>query len=186
MPVVAAAGADSGPSLNSRSLPCSQGDGWLSKREVMDSWGDWLSRTWSWDWWVTLTYDPRKVEAASSTHTATGWAASQRDWTRWLGESVGDAASAESVLPGVYWLRGREPNPWRYGTHFHALIGGVPTGTSRRLAWEKWFEPHGMARIEPYDPRRGAGWYVSKYVIKQLGDIQFSPNIGNFQIGEST
>lgn len=168
------------PSLNSRSLSEIR-TGALTKQEVLTEWGEWLSRSWSWDWWVTLTFDPRKIESASSTHTAVGWSQSDRFWHEWLGAAVGDSQSAESVLPSVYWLRGREPNPWRYGTHFHALVGGVPTGTSRSAAWAAWFERHGMARVEPYDPMRGAGFYVSKYVVKQLGDLTFSPNAGDYK-----
>lgn len=178
MPVVAAAATDSGPSLNSRSLSA----GWLSKKEVLTEWGDWLSRTWRWDWWVTLTYDPKRVPSSNGTHTAVGWGLSDRHFHDWLADSVGDSESAESIIPSVYWLRGREPNPWRYGTHFHALIGGVPMGTSRQRAWGAWFKEHGLARIEPYDPTRGAGFYVSKYVVKQLGDLTFSPNAGSFQL----
>lgn len=173
MPIRAAA-AGSGPSSNSRSLP-SEGLT-LSREEVKGAWGEWLSR-WQWDWWVTLTYDPKRRPSASATHTAVGWSLSNRHWHEWLAEAVGDS-SGSSPWPGSpFWVRGREPNPWRYGTHFHALVGGVGTDTSRKRAWESWFIKHGLARIEPYDPRRGAGYYVSKYVIKELGDITFSPNL---------
>lgn len=174
-------GATPAPSLNSRSLPADR-SGWLTKREVQDSWGDWLSKSWRWDWWVTLTFDQRKLEQGSSTHTAVGWSQSDRFWREWLRDSVGDSESSDGLVPSVYWLRGREPNPYRYGTHFHALVGGVPTDTSRRLAWEAWFKRHGMARVEPYDPTKGAGFYVSKYVTKTLGDLTFSPNAGRFQL----
>jgi hypothetical protein len=83
----------------------------------------------------------------------------------------------------AYWVRGREPNPYRYGTHFHALIGGLPEDVRRTDAWRWWFERHGMARIEPYNPAWGAGRYLSKYVVKELGDITFSPNLGEFAKG---
>lgn len=182
MPADTVAGADSGPSSNSRSLPNSGSDP-LSRSEVLGAWGDWLNR-YEWDWWVTLTYDPKRAPNGRGGHTAVGWSLSERHWHEWLGQSVGDSQGSASVLPSTYWVRGREPNPYRYGTHFHALVGGVPMGTSRRAAWAAWFEQHGMARIEQYDPRRGAGWYVSKYVVKQLGDIQFSGSFRPLEVSK--
>jgi hypothetical protein len=182
VPGVSVPAGGSGPSLNSRSLPVTS-DGWLSKAEVLTSWGDWLSTRWEWDWWVTLTYDPKRRPSGSATHTAVGWGLSDRHFHEWLAEAVGDSEGSESVLPAPFWLRGREPNKFRYGTHFHALVGGVGTDTSRRRAWEAWFQKHGMARVERYDPARGAGFYVSKYVVKQLGDLQFSRNAGQYMKG---
>lgn len=146
------------------------------REALKGQWGDWLSTAWDWDWWVTLTYDPRKLAPGSATHTAVGWDRSDRDWRTWL-ESVAGEAARDDGLQSPYWFRGREPNPYRYGTHFHALVGGVAS-VSRRDAWERWFSAHGHARIEPYDPQRGAGFYVAKYVAKELGDLTFSPNAG--------
>jgi len=146
-------------------------------REVLKAeWGTWLSRDWDWDWWVTLTYDAKKFRPGSPDHTAVGWARSDQDWSNWLGSVVASAVKDDAMRP-PYWFRGREPNPYRYGTHFHALVGGV-AHLSRREAWAAWFNQHGHARIEPYDPQRGAGFYVAKYVTKELGDLQFSANAG--------
>lgn len=168
------------------------------RKEALAQWGDWLSREWDWSWWVTLTYDPRRGVKGSPTHgrmevdnrtgeryfaSVAGWSLSERHFHEWLGEALGDSTGATPWAGSVYWLRGREQNPWRYGTHFHALIGGVPTDVSRSRAWGLWFSRHGNARIEPYNPDRGAGWYVSKYVAKELGDIVFSPNMGDFAKG---
>jgi len=150
-------------------------------REVnKTAWGEWLSAEWDWDWWVTLTYDSRKHVQGSATHTAVGWGRSDRDWEQWLSDTVNAAALEGDALDPPYWFRGREPNPYRYGTHFHALVGNVKE-VSRRDAWARWFHPHGHARIEPYDPSRGAGFYVAKYVAKELGDLTFSPNAGLYR-----
>jgi hypothetical protein len=145
--------------------------------------GQWLSEGWSWDWFVTLTYDldpsRRKFVPGSATHDVVGWGRSDKDWYRWLGDIVGKAAVSEGdAINGPYWFRGREPNPSNRGTHFHALVGGV-ANVSRRNAHALWFERHGFARIEPYDPTKGAGYYVAKYVAKELGDLVFSPNLGH-------
>lgn len=161
---------------------------------MLDEWGGWLSTGWDWQWWVTLTFDPkRNVGKGSPTHgrmeydptlgrevqrEVVGWSQSARFFDEWLAASLGDS-SGTGVLPGsIYFVRGREPNPHRYGTHFHALIGGVTTDASRRAAWVRWSAKHGNARIVPYNPAWGAGRYLSKYVVKELGDITFSANLG--------
>lgn len=149
----------------------------LTKGAVLDSWGEWLSQTWDWSWWVTLTYDAEKLVKGSTSHSGVGWSRSRDDWDRWFAGSVLDGLP----LDGSYWVRGREPNPYRYGTHFHALIGGLPAGLSRRSAWNQWFTDHGHARIEPYNPDWGAGRYLSKYVVKELGDVQFSADLGRYK-----
>jgi len=164
------------PSLNGRSLLGSGGA--PTREEVKDEWGRWLTESFEpFDWWTTLTFDPKRGPSGVDGHTAVGWALSDRYWREWLSEVTGDDGSTGLVASRSWWIRGREPNPWRYGTHFHALIGGVEN-LNRTAAWRAWFFRHGMARIEPYDPRKGAGWYVAKYVVKELGDIRFSDNFG--------
>lgn len=158
----------------------------LRKGAVLDAWGSWLSAQWDWSWWVTLTFDPDKAlrdRNPDGTRTGVGWSASARSWDEWLAATLGDS-SGSTTLPGsIYWVRGREPNPYRYGTHFHALIGGVPDDLRRDAAWRWWFDRNGHARIEPYRADWGAGRYLSKYVVKELGDITFSDNLGTFAKG---
>jgi hypothetical protein len=76
----------------------------------------------------------------------------------------------------IRWVRGREYQKWRGVPHFHALIGGV-ADLRRDEAWAWWFDKFGIARIEPYNRELGAGYYLCKYVTKELGDIRFSPNL---------
>jgi hypothetical protein len=71
------------------------------------------------------------------------------------------------------WVRGMEYQHWRGVPHFHALLSGVKD-LRRDEAWQWWFKRFGMARILPYDRQLGAGFYLCKYVVKELGDIQFS------------
>lgn len=156
-------------------------DDWRAKGVVKEAWGSWLSDNWTWDWWATLTFDQvtqakgGRFVPGSANHTLVGWQRSSDCWDHWLSQITDGRELAG--LPTPYWFRGREPNPNHRGTHFHALIGGV-ADLSRRDAWREWFESNGICRIEPYDVRRGAGWYVAKYVVKQLGDLTFSPNAG--------
>ncbi|GAI66826.1 unnamed protein product, partial [marine sediment metagenome] len=52
--------------------------------------------------------------------------------------------------------------------HFHSLIGNA--GDIRRLLFKDFWELNGYARVEAYDPARGANFYVGKYLTKADGD----------------
>jgi len=141
--------------------------------ELKKAWGEFLTemgdRAGGWDWWATLTFrePPKDIPG----WTKIGWGYSGRAWdafTRELGLRKG--------LHDVWWVRGREYQRWRGVPHFHGLIGGVVN--ERRLSMmDWWYERYGIARIEPYDRSRGAGFYLCKYVTKELGDIQFSQGL---------
>jgi len=158
----------------------------MSKEVVVSTFGDWLSESWEWDLFVTLTHDPDptrgKAPDGTGGHTAYGWAASESHWRSFIRE-----VERQGSPRGTFWFRGREPNPARYGTHFHALIGGLGGVDVARLAplREWWWTRYGFNRIVQYEPGRGAGHYVGKYVAKQLGDLTFSPNAGQFQRKDS-
>jgi len=141
-----------------------------ARRELMQAWGSWLSSKWDWDWFVTLTF--RDPATDNPYWTKIGWAYAKNAWrgfVRALGQQAGE----------IYWFRATEFQRWRGVPHFHALVGGV--GKLRRdEAWSWWFERYGFARILPYDPTKGAGYYLCKYVTKELGDIEFSKNAEKF------
>ena len=144
-----------------------------SQAELKQAWGGFLSelgdRAGGWDWWATLTFRETTPEQAARGWTKPGWGYTGRAWdtfTRELGLRKG--------LHSLWWVRGREYQTWRGVPHFHALLGGV-AHLRRDEAWSWWFSRYGIARIEPYDRSLGAGFYLCKYVTKELGDIQFSP-----------
>lgn len=150
--------------------------GGSSRKEALREWGDWLAAQWEWSWFVTMTFDPKKV--THGTRDLWGWAATDRAWAEFI-EHVTPSARGEQGLSGaVWWVRGREPHHDSGGTHFHGLIGGIPPNVSRREAWAWLKERCGMNRIEPYEPSRGAAHYLTKYVVKELGDVQFSSDLG--------
>lgn len=103
--------------------------------------------------------------------TKIGWGYSGRAWDRFVTE-----LGARKGLHSLWWVRGREYQTWRGVPHFHGLIGGV-RDLRRDEAWSWWFQRYGIARIEPYDRSLGAGFYLCKYVTKELGDIQFSKGL---------
>jgi len=39
---------------------------------------------------------------------------------------------------------------------------------SNKEVWQTWFDYFGRATVVPYDRKRGAAGYVSKYVTKRL------------------
>jgi len=64
-----------------------------------------------------------------------------------------------------------------YNTHIHSVIR---VGKENSIFgekniyiypfWQKWFERYGRARIEIYDERKGARYYLSKYITKEICD----------------
>jgi hypothetical protein len=42
-------------------------------------------------------------------------------------------------------------------------------------AW--YWQNYGFIRVLEYNAELGAGYYLCKYVTKELGDIRFSPNL---------
>ena len=50
--------------------------------------------------------------------------------------------------------------------HFHLLMGNLD-GVRRDKWWQVWFTWYGRNRVLPYDKEKGAGYYLTKYVIKE-------------------
>jgi hypothetical protein len=144
-----------------------------TKQKLKDAWGGFLSelgdRAGGWDWWTTLTF--REPPQALPNWTKVGWAYTGKAWDKFI-----DELGARKGMNNLWWVRGREYQQWRGVPHFHALIGGL--GDQRRLdMMDWWYHSYGIARIEAYDRSQGAGFYLCKYVTKELGDIQFSPGL---------
>ena len=142
-------------------------------QELKQAWGGFLTdlgdKAGGWDWWATLTFREPPLDIPG--WTKIGWGYSGKAWDRFVTE-----LGARKGLHNVWWVRGREYQTWRGVPHFHGLIGGVQE-LRRDEAWSWWFERYGIARIEPYDRSLGAGFYLCKYVTKELGDIQFSKGL---------
>jgi hypothetical protein len=142
-------------------------------QELKQAWGSWLTeigdRIGGWDWWATLTFrDCTDAEIARG-WTKPGWRYTGGAWDALVREIEGQ----KGMFRTTRWVRGREYQHWRGVPHFHALIGGVQDLRRMDLV-DWWFQHYGIARILPYDRELGAGFYLCKYVTKDLGDIQFS------------
>jgi len=138
-------------------------------RRARNEFGAWLSLP-RWEWYTTHTF---KAEYVSQKQADAAWYA-------WF-NSVRQAAKARGYTPSVYG----EHAPFYFrvveyqdrGTlHFHSLIGNV--GDIRRLLFKDFWELNGFARVEKYEPGKGANFYVGKYLTKvEDGDIRFSHNL---------
>lgn len=125
-------------------------------QSLPDVWASFLDR-WNWSWFTTNTFrNEIHPEAASKTWDL---------WVHQLNRKIFGSRYWKRPSDGVIWARGQEYQ--RRGViHFHALIGRVPQAV-RRLDWmDTWDELAGFARIEAYDPARGARYYLGKYVLK--------------------
>ena len=130
-------------------------------RQLVVAWGQFLSG-FSWDWYVTLTF---------------------RDWVksfrahRLFEQFMRDLEKAAGIP--IFWFRADELGTHGGKFHIHALIGNV--AHLRRLTWmDRWHDLAGIARILPFNAKRGAAYYCAKYVTKQSGDWELSDNLRAF------
>ena len=137
-------------------------------RHARNAFGEWLSLP-PWDWYTTHTFRAEYVSPKEA----------DRHWYSWF-NSLRVAAVAKGLTPSCYgdtapfYFRVAEYQD-RGTLHYHALIGNV--GDIRRLLFKDFWELHGFARVEKYEPSRGANFYVGKYLTKADGDIRFSHNL---------
>lgn len=144
-----------------------------TKAQIKQAWGEWLTEigdaNGGWDWWATLTFRDPPPETPG--WTKIGWQYAMRARDRFVRE-----VGLNKGLHDLSWVFGTEIQPWRGVPHFHGLLAGV-SELRRDDAWAWWFKEYGLARILPYDRSLGAGFYLCKYVTKELSDIRFSPGI---------
>jgi hypothetical protein len=126
-------------------------------RSLQDAWAVWIERLARWEWYMTLTF-------AESVHPE----AAEKRWGAFVRRVNGRHGRA------IAWVRALEYQ--RRGViHFHALLAGMEFlayNTVRQL----W--PWGFSWIEPYQPGRGAHYYLGKYLAKG-GEIDLGGPIGN-------
>lgn len=141
-------------------------------RRSREAFGEWLSRP-EWQWYTTHTFRADYVSRK----------AADRAWYGWF-NALRISAKAKGLTPSVYgqdspfYFRATEYQEDRQVIHFHSLIGQV--GDIRRLTFKDYWELHGFARVEKYDPGLGANFYVGKYITKDNGDIRFSHNLNKY------
>jgi hypothetical protein len=138
------------------------------RSELRQTWGEWLGELAEWDWFVTMTLrNPQGVP----TWDKPGFATAKRAWGEFTKQ-------AKPALGELTWVRMFEIQPWRGVPHIHALVADVDQSVRRMdlvdWAWDRW----GIARVLGYEHQLGARFYLTKYVTKQIADIEFSRNLG--------
>lgn len=121
-----------------------------------NAWGPFLSK-FHWQAFVTLTF---RIPASDELgHSAC------HDWLTRL-------RSMPELSPNIYAFAGFERGRAGNLLHCHLLLGGLLPRRGQRpgldrfctllaLARAEW--QHGRIDIQPYDSKRGAAWYVSKF-----------------------
>jgi len=117
-----------------------------SVNPLRQAWVDLLGR-YNWDWFATLTF-----RSPPTTYTA------NNRLRRWLNTIQREEKRNIGYYKGMEFTRLGVP-------HFHLLMGNLD-GVRREKYWEVWFRENGRARILPYDSKLGAGYYLTKYVVK--------------------
>lgn len=151
----------------------------LSHR-ASEEWGRWLSGLYPWDWFVTMTFRDTYAGVGDwksrnghrgRTRTRVGWSAAKRAWLHFVRECEGRIGQPGSLVWARFFEVQRRGVP-----HIHALVGR--TGKLRRMDLVDWCWKHyGIARIYAYNPKLGAGYYITKYVTKAIADVEFSANL---------
>ena len=116
---------------------------------LRQAWVDLLNR-YEWNWFTTLTF----LDLPKS-YTALNRA------KKWL-----YSIENEERITLAYYLA-LEYTKVLNLPHIHLLMGGLK-GVSRKKWWYRWYTLYGRARILPYEKGRGAGHYLSKYIIKDI------------------
>lgn len=113
---------------------------------LRNAWVSLLNR-YNWDWFATLTF-----EELPSTYTA------HNKLKRWLSALEKQEKRKIGYYKVMEFTRLGVP-------HFHLLMGNLD-GVRRDKYWSIWFRDNGRARILPYNFKLGAGYYLTKYVVK--------------------
>ena len=119
--------------------------------ELRSTWGQWITGQ-QWTHFITFTFrDIRRCISANRVATSI---------TNRAFRATGQHSRA--VIAGEYG-----GSSGRY--HLHGLLHMDARGCERVVDW--WRSSYGLTHDRKYDPGRGAGGYVAKYVLKEQGSI---------------
>jgi len=138
-------------------------------KKLLEAWGSWVSGLADWQWFATLTLRPPGEAEQKQGYTKRGW------------KYANNACDAffrhlQPALGSLVWFRAMELQKWTGVPHIHALVGGLDDTRYAEVASWYW-QKYGFCRVLEYEPTLGAGFYLCKYVTKELGDIRFSESL---------
>lgn len=121
-------------------------------RNVMADWVD----KFDWQMWFTGTFKPEKSYRDTIK--------TKRAFERFISD-LGEKYGKGDI---EYFLAVER---FRHGdfTHCHALMNGLDGLTYRQIG-ETWRHRYGREQVEKYDQGKGANYYLTKYVTKELCD----------------
>ena len=119
----------------------------INYQDLSRNFYEWLNR-WNWDWWATWTFrwDIRPYSAKKCL-----------------------CAFLKGIEKDYYSFMAMEWHRYRDSVHIHSLVGNV-ADIRRLTVMDTWAKKYGWARIYPYDRTKGAGYYLTKYLVKELAD----------------
>lgn len=136
--------------------------------EYREQVGDWLSK-FNWDWWATFTF-----RYGCSPYSA------KRAFKRFFMPSAAYLCPGQKVLkpdkpdaPDIDYFYASEWHGDHHGVHIHALMGNC-YGIRRLTTIDNWHKRYGRARVFAYDKRKGARYYLCKYILKSVADWDIS------------
>jgi hypothetical protein len=120
--------------------------------------GKWL-QMYAWEVWGTAEFDPKRPI---------------RDAIRARGyvQRYISSVLERSGLPLSYFLA-VERFSHSMNTHVHFLLAGVSHLTYEAMGSPWWEKHHGYFYVRKYDPSLGAGYYLTKYITKDLCEWDF-------------
>lgn len=131
------------------------------------AWTEMLSR-FQWEWFCTLTFDPKRVSSC-------GHSTASREAFRWCNDS---ARVMRRNLGWVYAPERTRSGAW----HVHALLLGGISDVDIRAPRAMWQARNGNVDVRPVVDVRGAALYSSKEAAR-TGELVWSDSIGSFRIG---
>jgi hypothetical protein len=98
------------------------------------------------------------------TWTRPGWAHAKNAHARFIGQ-------LHAGLNTLSYVRVFEMQRDRGVPHIHGLLAGLDSVRFATVASWYW-KQYGYIRILEYDPTLGAAHYLTKYVLKEFGDLE--------------
>lgn len=123
------------------------------RRILREDFAEWLNQ-YPWDWFLTATFEGEFSPSAA-----------RRAVLRYFNE----LEDLFSIPIPRFWVQ-EYGQVIEFGPHYHAFVTGVDSiQDSARFAWKLWTRSRGHGRFEtkPYNPKLGADYYLTKYVVKE-------------------
>lgn len=142
---------------------------WRQKDSIRSQLAEWVNH-FDWDMWFTGTFEQENNMGYRDTiKTLKAHDRFVDDLGRKFNcKNIGYVVAVERHFNGGF-------------CHVHSLLNGI-AGLTYRQVGETWRERYGRERVEGYDKTKGAHYYLTKYVLKDLYDWRIKLNKQNEDI----